>query len=609
MRNTLTSVALALAALAAAMSPGCGKDAGLPAPAAAPANPIAQIPGPGVTGAETKEEKDARMNWWRQARFGMFVHWGVYSVPAGIWDGKTTPRLGEWIMHDLKIPVAEYMKFPAQFNPVKFSADDFVLTAKKAGMKYIVITAKHHDGFAMFETKVGGGWNIMDATPYKRDPLKELAAACNKYGMKLGFYYSQCQDWHQPGGAAAGGHWDTAQDGNYDDYLKNVAVPQVRELLSNYGPVAVLWFDTPEQMTPARAALFSPVLKLQPGIVVNNRLGGGFNGDTETPEQRIPATGYKDRDWETCMTINGTWGFKSTDTNWKPTATLLKNLIDIASKGGNYLLNVGPTSEGLIPQASLDRLGEIGKWMDKNGEAIYGTTASPFAKYSFDGRATVKGNMLYLHVYTWPAEGLKVEGLANSVKEARFLADGAKVNITTGTSAGGIPTLTIAPPAKADAIATVVALTLDGPPQVGTPAASAVAPSADGSLSLKAIDARIVGETAKYEADNGRDAIGYWTNKNDYVEWTVQVPASKAYQVVVTYACDTGSPGSTYSVAVGGKAVDGAVASTGGWTEFKTETVGRLELTAGSAVVSVKPKLMPRGAVMNLKEVRLVPAN
>ncbi len=233
-------------------------------------------------------------------------------------------------------------------------------------------------------------WDIVDATPYGKDLLKPLAEACRKHGLKLGFYYSQAQDWNN-GGSAAGGKWDKAQEHSMDEYIDKVAVPQVREILTNYGEFpAVLWWDTPTDMNKERADKLIELLKLKPGIIHNNRLGGGYKGDTETPEQYIPATGYPGRDWETCMTMNDTWGFKSYDHNWKPTETLIRNLVDIASKGGNYLLNVGPTAEGEIPAPSIERLKEVGAWMKVNGEAIYGTTASPFKRLPW-GRCTKQG--------------------------------------------------------------------------------------------------------------------------------------------------------------------------------------------------------------------------
>ena len=426
---------------------------------------------------ETSAQRDQRMAWWREARFGMFIHWGVYSVPAGVWNGKGIGGGGEWIMNCGEIPVADYARLPAQFKPVKFNADDWVKLAKNAGMKYIVITAKHHDGFAMFKSDASP-FNIVDATPFKRDPLAELANACRKYGLKLGFYYSQAQDWSHPGGAAIKtnkrtiDHWDKAQDGDMDKYIDEVAVPQVRELLSNYGEFpAVLWWDTQHDMTKERADKLIELLKLKPGIIHNNRLGGGYNGDTETPEQKIPATGFPGRDWETCMTMNGTWGYKQRDNNWKSAEKLIRNLVDIASKGGNYLLNVGPTSEGLIPQPSIDRLEAVGSWMKVNGRAIYGTTASPFSQLTW-GRCTKKisgdETTLYLHVFAWPTNGtLLVPGLKNQVEQACLLKPnwlGHQKQLKFLPTPDGV---VISVPANApDKISSTIVLRIKGVPEV-----------------------------------------------------------------------------------------------------------------------------------------------
>jgi alpha-L-fucosidase len=249
-------------------------------------------PVPSIQDAESPAQRTARMQWWREARFGMFIHWGLYSIPAGTWNGKQIPGIGEWIMNNASIPVAEYKALASQFNPTSFSARDIVALAKAAGMNYIVITAKHHDGFAMFDSKANS-FNIVAATPFRRDPLRELAEECRKQGMKLGFYYSQDQDWTAPGGSAyktgnhdsATHHWDSAQEGDFDSYLHTKAIPQIKELLSQYAefPV-VIWFDTPTaNMTPERAAEVVTLLNQHPNLIWNNRLGGSYQGDTETP--------------------------------------------------------------------------------------------------------------------------------------------------------------------------------------------------------------------------------------------------------------------------------------------------------------------------------------
>ncbi|HEY9048245.1 MAG TPA: alpha-L-fucosidase [Ohtaekwangia sp.] len=432
-------------------------------------------------------DKDEKMKWWREARFGMFIHWGVYAVPAGMYKGHKVNRIGEWIMNRGKIPVAEYKTFARQFNPVKYDPDAWVKMAKDAGMKYIVITSKHHDGFALFDSKVTT-WDIVDATPYGKDVIKPLAEACRRHGIKLGLYYSHAQDWVNPGGAAArkkttegwanpdstmidayteahSGHWDPAQTTRtMEEYINDIAVPQVKEILTKYGDIAVLWWDTPTGMTTEFAEKFQALLPLQPRMITNDRLKRpDFPGDFKTPEQRIPDLSELDgKDWETCMTMNGTWGYKSYDDKWKTTETLIRNLLDIASKGGNYLLNVGPKADGEFPTESIDRLKAIGTWMKTNGEAIYGTQASPLASLPW-GRCTRKeqnGNTtLYLSVFDWPKDGkLIVPALPNEIYSAHLLAGGKKVEARKESDQWIIAL----PPTTPDPIATVIKVEVKG---------------------------------------------------------------------------------------------------------------------------------------------------
>jgi alpha-L-fucosidase len=395
---------------------------------------------------ETKKQHDARMQWWREARFGMFIHWGLYAILAGEWGGQT--NYGEWIRTNAEIPIDVYDKLLGQFNPVKFDAEAWVKTAKYAGMKYIVITSKHHDGFALFDSKVSD-FDVM-ATPFKRDILKELADACRKHGIKMCFYHS-IMDWHHPDYLPRRA-WETnrtTEGADYERFVKYLKA-QLKELLTNYGDVAVLWFDGEWENTwndKRGLDLYNYVRSLQPNIIINNRVGasrndlqgftkeGGFAGDFGTPEQQIPATGLPGVDWETCMTMNDHWGYNKNNHNWKSTKEIIQMLADIASKGGNYLLNVGPTAEGLFPQPSIDRLKEIGDWMKVNGESIYGTHASPFKNLIW-GRCTQKeikgGTRLYLHVFDWPANGkLLVPGIFNKVKNTYLLSDEDKKTLAT----------------------------------------------------------------------------------------------------------------------------------------------------------------------------------
>ena len=415
---------------------------------------------------------DERMEWWRDARFGLFVHWGLYSVPAGTYKGRRIDGIGEWIMNNARIPVSEYEKYAAAFNPVGFDADEWVRLVKQAGMKYIVITSKHHDGFCLWDSKVTD-WDIMDAAPFKRDILAELAGACKKHKIKLCFYHS-IMDWHHPDAQAP--FYPNYNDGkrsnpDFDRYVETYMKPQLAELVANYGPLGVLWFDgewIKDWTEPQGKALYAWLRELQPDLIINNRVGKGrkgmeglskgdeYAGDFGTPEQQIPATGLPGVDWETCMTMNDTWGFKAYDDNWKSSEDLIQKLVDIASKGGNFLLNVGPTPEGLIPNPSIQRLKAMGDWMAVNSESIYGTSASPVTLPEW-ARCTAKGDKLYLHVFDWPTDGtLEVNLGGADITKAYLLAD-KKKNALPVTCSENAVTVSV-PGAAPDAVDSVIVL-------------------------------------------------------------------------------------------------------------------------------------------------------
>ncbi|MGI8922669.1 MAG: alpha-L-fucosidase [Fimbriimonadales bacterium] len=362
------------------------------------------------------------MDWWREARFGMFIHWGLYAVPAGKFGYKT--GYGEWILDSAQIPVSAYEQYRSKFNPVKFDPDAWVKMAKQAGMKYIIFTTKHHDGFALFDSKYTA-WDVM-GTPYRRDIMKQLAEACKKGGIKLGWYHS-IMDWHHPDYLPRRG-WESRpiRDASFDRYVAYLR-NQVTELLTKYGDIAVMWFDGQWEATwnhQYGQDLYDLCRKLQPDIIVNDRVDVGIVGDYGTPEQTIPdeAPGG---DWETCMTMNRHWGYNAADKEYKSSTDLIRMLCDIASKGGNYLLNVGPTALGKFPPESVERLKAIGEWMQVNGESIYETSSSPMKQPPW-GRATMRSegdnSKLFLHVFEWPKDGrLVVPNIGSEPMDARFL--------------------------------------------------------------------------------------------------------------------------------------------------------------------------------------------
>jgi len=422
--------------------------------------------------AESPAQKAARLRWWSEARFGMFIHWGLYSVPAGDWNGRS--GMGEWFMDETMMPLAQYERFATQFNPTHYDPDEWVRIARDAGMKYLVITSKHHEGFAMWDTQATD-YNIAKRTPYGKGVLKPLADAARRAGLHFGTYYS-ILDWHHPSqyGAQQNHRNPTLMHPEQKAQYVAEMKAELKELIEQTN-TEILWFDgewvnwwTVEDGQDMVRYLRA----LKPDIVINNRVAylrndlegmdrGTPVGDFGTPEQQIPPAGFGPGVyWESCMTLNDHWGYSRSDANWKSPQVVVRNLIDIASKGGNYLLNVGPTAQGVIPDAAVERLSAIGQWMRVNGESIYATQASPFAHALPWGRATQKPGRLYLHVFDWPGDGKLHVPLRNAVAHAQLLgAPDAK--LTLARDAHGI--VLALPPRAPDAIASVIALDVAGP--------------------------------------------------------------------------------------------------------------------------------------------------
>ncbi len=426
-------------------------------------------------------EQNQKMEWFREAKFGLFIHWGLYAIPAGEWKGQQIRISSEWIMAHAKIPVKEYELLAKQFNPIDFDAEKWVQLAQDAGMKYIVITAKHGDGFAMYYSKVTP-YNIYDATPFHRDPLKELAEACAKHGIKLGLYYSQSVDWHEPGGE--GNSWDFPKDadkdksGAFDQYLQTKVEPQLKELLTNYGPICEIFFDTPAMMTPPRAQRLADIVHtLQPNCLIDGRLG--IPGDYATMgDNGIPSANVGG-DWETPGELNHNWGFDQNDSDYKSPSQVLANLFDITSKGGNYLLDVGPTALGDIPIVAQENLKTVGRWLKVNGDAIYGASMSPFGEGFggfgrklqdehgdpvelpfLDWRCTAKPGKLYFTLFHWPGTTFKVPTFRNKIEKAYLLADPSQcLPVTVGPDGQSLVTLMHYAPT---AMANVLVLEIDG---------------------------------------------------------------------------------------------------------------------------------------------------
>jgi len=361
--------------------------------------------------------------WYNEAKYGLFLHYGLYAIPAGSWKGKDYKGVSEWIQQKASIPIKEYEALASQFNPTRFNAEEWVLFAKNAGLRYIVITAKHHDGFAMFKSDVSK-FNIVDASPFKRDMMKELADACKKHNMKLGFYYSQTVDWHERD--AVGNNWDYKDyPRDFSRFLEEKCKPQLRELLTNYGEISVIWFDGGERMRPEHSkALVDWVHQFQPNCLTTTRVGNGMGelialGDNELPKTKVKLP------FEALFTHNiKSWGYSLVEKELRTPREIITILLTSSAKGGNLLLNLGPKPDGTFQQESVRDLNVVGKWINANAEAIYDTQTSPLPDVDW-GYVTAKPGVLYLHIMNWPNNGKLIIPLKGAVKASAKLLVGS----------------------------------------------------------------------------------------------------------------------------------------------------------------------------------------
>jgi alpha-L-fucosidase len=431
---------------------------------------------------ESNAARQRRLQWFHEAKYGLFIHWGLWAIPAGEWKGHRTSTDPCFVSMEAGIPSQEYHALARQFNPSRFDAEAWARLAVDAGMKYIIYVAKHSDGFAMYRSKVSS-FNVYDATPWKRDPLAELRVACNRHHVKLCVYYSQAVDADDPGGVTIVIRdrlpgFQMRDEAAFDQFLRKKSLPQLEELLTQYGELGLIWFDVPVGMTPERTRPFvDAVRRLQPNTVISTRVGDGPSdydsmGDNETPLD--PSA----RAWETPGTLNWSWGYRKSDNQWKSPQTVCFNLVDIVSKGGNYALDVGPKADGTFPEVAQDILRKVGTWLKRNGQAIYGADRTPFgaefgaptlvtvednrrvrASSGRDWRCTTKPGKLYIHVFRRPADGKQILPMSNAVARAVVLGDASAAPLPVKQTAAG---LQITLPEQLDPLATVIELDVQG---------------------------------------------------------------------------------------------------------------------------------------------------
>ena len=562
------------------------------------------------------ETHDRRMGWWREARFGLFIHWGVYSDLAGVWNGQPVEGYAEHIQRKARIPMDVYRReVAAKFNPTKFNADEWVQLAKDAGMGYLVITSKHHDGFAMYDSEVSP-YNVCAVSEWKRDPMRELKAATQRAGIKLGFYYSQAWDWGEPDGA--GNDWDYQQPGgdlllhggrNWWEstpqmvattakYVDRKAIPQIRELIAKYDP-ALIWFDTANRLPPSEnLRILKATREAGPDVVISSRCVpelADYTSTADRPAELPPCDG----DWEAVPTTNESYGYHVADRSHKPVAHFIEILAKTAARGGNVLLNVGPRGDGTIDEADVAILRGIGQWMRVNGESIHGTTRTPLPVQAW-GESTRAGNILYLHVFDWPSDGkLIVGGLKSNVRHAYLLSDTAKTELQVHRC--GELDWTIAVPAVApDATDSVVVLVCDG--EIACDDRRLLLPNRPNAL--RVFDGQLNGSSIKFGQGKRENAyVEQWCNPDDSVAWHVRVTQPLTFHVAVSLDADEASAGGTFTVGVANQTLRGVVEP----GRERTLPLGQVHLKPGSHTIAVIPARIAGAELMRLRTVTLTP--
>ncbi len=571
--------------------------------------------------AASMKTHEERIAWWREARFGMFVHWGIYSLPAGEWNGEKINGYAEHLMRKEKISRADYLELAHRFNPVDFNADAWIAAAKKAGMHYFIITAKHHDGFAMYPSKVSD-FNISKQTPFKRDPMAELSTACKKYRVKFGFYYSHAFDWEHPD--APGNDWEFQNPGGdlnlfggtnwYDmhpellpkavKYVDEKAIPQIKELIRIYHP-DILWFDTPHKLPLSEnIRILKAIRETDPDIVVNGRLArsssvmfGDYKNTADRPAEFFPV----ECDWEAIPTTNESYGYHKFDNSHKPAAFFIRLLANAASRGGNLLMNIGPMGNGAIDPKDLAALDSIGEWMSKNGESIYGTNHSSLPMQSW-GFSTRKDNRLYLHVFDWPVDNkLVVGGLKSNCKSARIISGKPTGNLKINR----INPLDICiqlPAVKPDRI-NVIVLETEG--DIETDSVRVISPCMN--TRLLAFDADLQGGGFHYgDGKAKRYYVDGWKSSEQWLEWKFRTLESDSFHVILKFAGSNGSGGS-FVLSVDNTRLQGNVPVLQQKEEINSLFLGTIQLVDGVHLLQIKPEQITNTELMKILEIVLVP--